>query len=46
MGTDCNAWNGTVDKNKDGIDGVDVILDLRLNAVFVELVLLEPTGVG
>ena len=46
MGTDCNAWNGTVDKNKHGIDGVDVILDLRLNAVFVELVLLEPAGVG
>ena len=46
MGTDCNVRNGPIDKNKNGIDGVDVILDLHFNALFVELVLLKPAGVG
>ena len=46
MGTDCNARNGPIDKDKNGIDGVNVILDMRLNALFVELVLLKAASVG
>ena len=46
MGTDCNAGNGPIDKNKNGVDGVDVIFDLRLNALFVELVLLKAASVS
>ena len=46
MCTDCNARNGTIDKNKNGIDGVNVILDLRLNTLLVQLVLLEAASVS
>ena len=46
MGTDCNTWNGPIDKNKNGIDGVNVILDLPLSALFVELVLLKAASIS
>ena len=46
VGTDCNARNGPIDKNKNGADGVDVILDLRLNTLFVELVLLKVASIS
>ena len=46
MGSGCNTRNGPIDKDKNGIDRANVILDLRLNALLVELVLLEAAGVG
>ena len=46
MGTNCNAWDGPIDKDKNGIDGVNVILDLRLNTLLVQLVLLEAASVS
>ena len=33
LGTDSNARNGPIEKNKNGIDGFNVILDLPLNTL-------------
>ena len=44
MGTDCNARNGPIGKNKNGTDRLDMILDLRLNPLPVQLVLLEAAS--
>ena len=46
MGTNCNARNGSIGKDKNGIDGVNVILDLRLYTLLVQLVLLEAASVS
>ena len=46
MGTDSNARNSPIDKDKNGIDGVNVILDLRFNTLLVQLVLLEAASVS
>ena len=46
MGTDCNAWDGPIDKDKNGIDGVNVILELHLNTLLVLLVLLEAASMS
>ena len=46
MGTDSNARNGPINKDKNAIDGVNVILDLPLNALFVEPALLKAASVS
>jgi hypothetical protein len=39
-------WDGAIRDDKNGTDGVDVRLDLGLNALLVELVLLKAARLG
>ena len=40
------AWDDAIGKDKSGTDGVDVRLDLGLNALIVELILVKTAGMG
>ena len=46
MSTDADARDSAIGENKDSSDGVDNLLDLFHNALFVEFVLLNTAGVA
>jgi len=46
VGTDSHAWDSAIGKDDNRSDGVDVHIDLSRDTLFVELVLLDATGVG
>jgi len=46
LGADTDARDSAIGEDKNGSDGVDVLLDLSLNILLVELVLLKISSVG
>jgi len=45
-GADVDAWDGAIGKDKNGIDGVDMLLNPSNNILLVGLVLLNTASVG
>ena len=46
VGTDSNPRNSAISKNEDGIDGVDVLLNLSSDILLMDLILLNTASVG
>ena len=46
VGTDSKALDSAIDKDENGSDGVDVLLNLSSNTLLVALVLVETASVG
>jgi len=46
VGANGDARDGTIGKDENGSNGVDVILNLGRNTLLVELVLLKIAGIG
>jgi hypothetical protein len=43
---DSYAWDGPIDEDEDGRNGVDVLLDLSRNTLIVKGILLKIASVG